>query len=293
VAGKPWDPSRKLIEWDGTRWSGYDVPDIAPTSAPDKVGPFIMNPEGVSRLFTRGMMRDGPFPVHYEPFESPVDNLVAPGVRGNPVARVFKDDFAQFAAVASPDFPYAATSYRLTEHFHYWTKHNRVNAVLQPEFFVELSEQLGAEKGIEGGDWVRVWSKRGEVRAKAVVTKRLKPMTCDGKIVHGALSARCHGAFRSELNHASGDLHPRAQPHARGAQDDPRGLRRLRCLHRPHRGDAGAPDRGCTQRPAGRAADHPQHHPLQHARQPRDFDTLRLHLRRTAHRATDHRTAAE
>ena len=35
-------------------WSGYDVPDIPPTSAPDKVGPFIMNPEGVPGLFTRG-----------------------------------------------------------------------------------------------------------------------------------------------------------------------------------------------------------------------------------------------
>ena len=42
------------------------------------VGPFIMNPEGVARLFARGMMRDGPFPAHYEPFESPVANLIAP-----------------------------------------------------------------------------------------------------------------------------------------------------------------------------------------------------------------------
>ncbi len=73
------------------------MPDIAPTAKPQDVGPFIMNPEGVSRLFTRGMMRDGPFPVHYEPFESPVANAIAPKVRGNPVARVFKDDFAQFA----------------------------------------------------------------------------------------------------------------------------------------------------------------------------------------------------
>ena len=44
--GKPWDPSRKLIEWDGAKWAGYDVPDIAPTAKPDVVGPFIMNPEG-------------------------------------------------------------------------------------------------------------------------------------------------------------------------------------------------------------------------------------------------------
>lgn len=182
--GKPWDPSRKLLEWDGAKWTGYDVPDIPPTSNPREVGPFIMNPEGSARLFARRMMRDGPFPVHYEPFESPVANVVAPKIVGNPVARVFEDDWKQFAETASPDFPYAATSYRLTEHFHYWTKNNHVNSVLQPEFFVEISEELAAEKGVERGGWVRVWSKRGEVFAKAVVTKRIKPMVCDGKTIH-------------------------------------------------------------------------------------------------------------
>lgn len=184
LTGKPWDPSRKVIAWDGAKWSGYDVPDIVPSAKPDQVGPFIMNPEGVSRLFTRGMMRDGPFPAHYEPFESPIVNPVAPKVRGNPAARVFEGDMAQFAEAASKEFPYAATSYRLTEHFHFWTKHVIVNAVIQPEFFVEISEQLAAEKGITKGGWVRVWSKRGSVVAKAMVTKRIKPLTCDGKIVH-------------------------------------------------------------------------------------------------------------
>ncbi|CAL8974688.1 Formate dehydrogenase-O major subunit [Rhodoplanes serenus] len=181
-SGKPWDPSRKLLEWDGTKWTGYDVPDIAPTAKPEEVGPFIMNPEGVSRLFTRGMMRDGPFPVHYEPFESPVVNVVAPKVRGNPVARVFRNDMEQFGD--AKEFPYAATSYRLTEHFHFWTKHAHANAVLQPEFFVEISEQLAKEKGIKPGGTVRVWSKRGSVTAKAVVTKRIRPLVCDGKTVH-------------------------------------------------------------------------------------------------------------
>ncbi|OJY34256.1 MAG: formate dehydrogenase-N subunit alpha [Rhizobiales bacterium 65-9] len=182
--GKPWDPSRKLIEWDGAKWAGYDVPDIAVTAKPREVGPFIMNPEGSSRLFTRRMMRDGPFPVHYEPFESPVANVIAPKVRGNPVARVFADDWKQFADVGDPAFPYAATSYRLTEHFHYWTKNNHVNAVLQPQQFVEISEELAKEKGVTKGGWVRVWSKRGELFAIAVVTKRIKPMTIDGKTVH-------------------------------------------------------------------------------------------------------------
>jgi formate dehydrogenase major subunit len=182
LQGKAWDPSRKLIEWDGSKWSGSDVPDIAPTAKPDTVMPFIMNQEGTGRLFARGLMRDGPFPVHYEPFESPIANPVNPKIKGNPVARVFPGDLAQFGT--SEKYPYAAVTYRLTEHFHYWTKHNRVNAMLQPEFFVEISEELAKEKGIVKGGWVQVESSRGYVKAKAVVTKRIKPMTCDGKIVH-------------------------------------------------------------------------------------------------------------
>ena len=182
LSGQPWDPSRKIIAWNGQSWTGYDVPDIAPNAKPDVVGPFIMNPEGTARLFTRGMMRDGPFPAHYEPFESPILNPIAPRIRGNPVARVFRGDMEQFGDPG--EFPYAATSYRLTEHFHYWTKHNRVNAALQPEFFVEISEDLASEKGITAGGWVRVFSKRGSVTAKAVVTKRINTLTCDGQRVH-------------------------------------------------------------------------------------------------------------
>ena len=182
LSGKPWDPARKLMEWNGTTWVSDDVPDIAPTAKPEVVGPFIMQAEGTGRLFARTAMREGPFPVHYEPFESPIANPINPKIRGNPVARVFKGDMEQFGD--AKEFPYAATSYRLTEHFHYWTKHSQINASLQPEFFVEIGEELAKEKGISNGGWVRVWSKRGSVKAKVYVTKRIKPMICDGKTVH-------------------------------------------------------------------------------------------------------------
>jgi len=180
--GNPWDPTRPLVWWTGEKWEGYDVPDIAVTAQPGEVQPFIMNQEGVSRLFSRGLMRDGPFPTHMEPFESPVQNPFNDRMRGNPVARVFQSDVEHLGS--SDEFPFVATSYRLTEHFHYWTKHNRVNAVLQPEFFVEISEELAVERGITRGGMVRVWSKRGEVRARALVTKRITPLTCAGKTVH-------------------------------------------------------------------------------------------------------------
>lgn len=180
--GKPWDPSRKLMEWNGERWEGFDVPDMVVTAKPETTMPFIMTPEGTARLFSRKLLRDGPFPTHMEPFESPVENPFNRNMRGNPVARIFPGDVEQLGT--SDEYPYVGTSYRLTEHFHYWTKHNRVNAVLQPEFFVEISEELAAERGITKGGKVRIWNKRGQIWAKAVVTKRIRPLICAGKPVH-------------------------------------------------------------------------------------------------------------
>ncbi len=181
--GRPWSNRKKVIEWNGSQWVGIDVPDFGATIDPTTraTGPFIMNPEGTARLFTRGMMREGPFPEHYEPFESPVANPFGP-VQSNPVARVFNGDMEVFGT--SEDYPYVATTYRLVEHFHYWTKHARMNAILQPELFVEISEQLAREKGIAAGDWVEVSSNRARIQAKAVVTKRIRPLICDGKPVH-------------------------------------------------------------------------------------------------------------
>jgi formate dehydrogenase major subunit len=188
-AGKPWDASRKLIAWDaGTgKWAGADVPDIKADSPPEEgINPFIMNPEGVARFFAVDKMADGPFPEHYEPMESPLDvNPLHPNnpkARANPAARVFKGDWATFG---KPDkFPYVCTTYRLTEHFHYWTKHVRLDAITQPEQFVEIGETLAKEKGISSGDHVRVRSNRGHIVAVAVVTKRLMTLKVEGKPVH-------------------------------------------------------------------------------------------------------------
>jgi len=178
------------------------VPDYGPTVKPsDGVGPFIMNAEGMGRLFARDLMADGPFPEHYEPMESPVDNVLHPKVAHNPVARVFADDRAAFGK--REDFPYVATTYRLTEHFHFWTKHALINAILQPEEFVEIGEALAKEKGIEQGGWVKVSSKRGEVVCKAYVTKRIKPLTVDGKPTH-VIGVPLHWGFTGQARKGYG-----------------------------------------------------------------------------------------
>jgi formate dehydrogenase-N alpha subunit len=186
TAGKPWDASRAYLRWNGSAWTGVDVPDMRPNAAPEEgVGAFIMNPEGVARLHAIGMS-EGPFPEHYEPFETPVGvNLMCPSnprAVSNPAARVFKGDLEAFGS--KDEFPYAATTYRLTEHLHYWTKHARSNAIVQPAPFVEIGEALAAEKGIRQGDMVRVRSNRGEVVAACVVTKRIKALDVNGQKVH-------------------------------------------------------------------------------------------------------------
>ncbi len=187
LAGKPFDPTRKLVGWNGAAWTGADVPDYKLDEAPDiGMGPFIMNPEGVARFFARDNMNEGPFPEHYEPFENPLgynpfhrDNPLA---TNNPAARVFPGDRKTFGTVES--FPHVATSYRLTEHFHFWTKHARLNAIIQPQQFVEISEELAQEIGVSKGGLVKVTSNRGHLIAVAVVTKRIKPLMIEGKKVH-------------------------------------------------------------------------------------------------------------
>ncbi|CCD00478.1 formate dehydrogenase (quinone-dependent) catalytic subunit [Azospirillum brasilense] len=183
-SGKPWDPKRNLISWNGTAWAGADVPDFKVDSPPaDGMNPFIMNPEGVGRLFCTDKLVDGPFPEHYEPMESPLGtNPLHPKVVSSPAVRIFKADRERLGT--HDQFPYVGTTYRLTEHFQFWTKSVRLNAIAQPEQFVEIGETLAAEKGIQAGDWVQVSSKRGHIKAKAVVTKRIKALKVAGRTVH-------------------------------------------------------------------------------------------------------------
>ena len=187
VDGKPWDPTRKQVWWNEgqQKWVGNDVPDFKVDSKPkDHMGPFIMNPEGVGRLFAPlAAFADGPFPEFYEPIESPVENVLHPTQTHNPVVKRFKTPDDKYGT-AKDGYTVVCTTYRLTELYHYWTKNNPMNVQLVPEPFVEIGAEMANEMGITGGEKVKVSSIRGEYIAKAMVTKRIKPMMIDGKKVY-------------------------------------------------------------------------------------------------------------
>jgi formate dehydrogenase major subunit len=197
--GQPWSDRKKYIWWDGQKWTGYDVPDFPPTKAPDtpaKKGgigldahsgtdPFIMKADGKGWLFAPTGLVDGPLPTHYEPAESPVENPLYTQ-QASPVLKYWKRDDNQLAAVGDPRYPHILTTYRLTEHHLSGVMSRWLPwlAELQPELFVELSPELAEEKGITNTGWVKISTPRGAIRAKALVTRRMRPLRVAGKTVH-------------------------------------------------------------------------------------------------------------
>jgi len=183
--GVPWDKEHPVIWWQNGEWLG-DVPDGGwPPMAvdPEKTRyAFIMKPEGHARLFGMGRA-DGPFPEHYEPWESPVKNMLS-GTQNDPA--LLKGASADSQRGDPTKYPIVATTYRLSEHWQagQMTRNLPWLVELMPEMFVELSEELAAEKGIVNGGKVIVESARGRVEAVAIVTKRFRPFQINGTVVH-------------------------------------------------------------------------------------------------------------
>jgi formate dehydrogenase major subunit len=201
LQGRPWSERKKWVWWDDAqkKWMGYDVPDFAPAKSPTaaaKAGatgldalsgtdPFIMKSDGRGWLFVPTGLVDGPLPVHYEPAESPVRNPLY-RQQSSPVLKYWKRSDNALAAVDDPRYPYVITTYRLTEHYlaGAMSRWNPWLTELQPELFIEMSPELAEEKGIRNLDWAAVVSPRGRVRAKVLVTRRLRPLKVGGRVIH-------------------------------------------------------------------------------------------------------------
>ena len=210
--GDPYDPDHAVIAWNPETgsWDG-DVPDggwpplknADGTDNPDSRLPYIMEPNGVGRVFGVNKMKDGPIPEHYEPMESPLDsNPMGHSQRANPAVLLCTSDLDLLAEAGSSTYPYVCSTYRVVEHWQTGVMTRWVPWLneLQPEMFVEMSEELAEEKGISNGERVTVKSIRGEVKAVAIVTKRFKPFTIQGQTVHQVGIPWCFGWVAPQMD---------------------------------------------------------------------------------------------
>ncbi len=199
-AGKPWSERKKYMQWDPEqkKWTGPDevdfVPDKAPDYEPDKnatgmdaiggADPFIMKPDGRGWIFSPAT-KDGPFPTHYEPVESPVRNKLYQQ-QDSPVSRYMESERNPLAHGPEDEYPIVACTFRLTEHYLSgpMSRFNSWLNELQPEMFAEISPELAVEKGIDNGAWMVVSSPRGSIEVKALVTPRMKMLKLNGRSVH-------------------------------------------------------------------------------------------------------------
>jgi formate dehydrogenase major subunit len=180
--GNPFEPDKPVIKWDAVnkKWLG-DVPDGG--AAPMNQGgykPFIMLADGLSHLFGPGLA-DGPLPTHYEPWESPIQNPLYKQ-QSNPSFYIWNPS----KQANNSQFPVVATTYRVCEHWlgGQMTRNSPWLVEMMPEPFIEISEELAANRGITNGSFAVVKSPRGQIRVKALVTKRFKPFQMNGQVVH-------------------------------------------------------------------------------------------------------------
>lgn len=178
--GEPWDPKRWVIKWTGSEWKG-DVVDGGGKFGPDVKNPFIMNTEGVIRLFTTSLA-DGPLPEHFEPLETVTRNLIN-SKQLNPA--VNPSDLVKAKVGSTSQYPYIGTSYRVVEHWQAgaMTRNLPWLTELVPDMFCEISPSLAKAKGIKNGDRVKISSARGTIHSYALVTERVQPLIVDGKPV--------------------------------------------------------------------------------------------------------------
>ncbi len=197
--GEP--PIRGYVYWDAAvqKWVGLDVPDFPANKPPDAqadprgvgldyhdgASPFIMQADGKGWLYVPTGLVDGPLPTHYEPYESPVANSVY-RQHANPTVTVWDIPSNPYAQVGSDTYPHVLSTYRLTEHHLSGTMSRWLPwlAELQPELFCELSPEHAADIGIANTDWVEISTPRGAIRAKALVTRRIRPYRLKDRLVH-------------------------------------------------------------------------------------------------------------
>jgi formate dehydrogenase major subunit len=219
--GRPWSERKKLVWWDSEKWTGIDVPGFVKGKAPDyepEVGaegldaipgdaPFILHEDGLGWIYVPKGLKDGPLPTHYEPLESPVRNELY-SRDTNPPEHWFPRSENRFAPPGDSRFPFVLTTYRLTEHHTAGGMSRFLShlAELQPEMFAEISPELAGELKIRNGDYVCIVTLRSAIEARALVSRRIRPLHLNGRTLHQVALPYHYGTAGLVRGSAANDL---------------------------------------------------------------------------------------
>jgi len=219
--GRPWSERKKLVWWDSEKWTGIDVAGFVQGKAPDyepEVGaegldaipgdaPFILHEDGLGWIYVPKGLKDGPFPTHYEPLESPVSNELY-SRDTNPPEHWFPRPDNRFAPPGDSRFPFVLTTYRLTEHHTAGGMSRFLSHLseLQPEMFAEISLELARELKIRNGDHVCIVTLRAAIEARALVSRRIRPLQLNGRTVHQVALPYHYGTAGLVRGGAANDL---------------------------------------------------------------------------------------
>jgi formate dehydrogenase major subunit len=262
--GKPWSERKRYVWWDEDqgKWTGYDVPDFPADKRPDYRAPedasgmdaisgddpFIMMADGRGWLYTPSGLLDGPLPTHYEPVESPVQNLLYPDIGASPAAIRWRRPENPYNPSGDERYPLVATSFRLTEHHTAGGMSRTLPWLdeLQPAMFAEIDPRLAADRGIEDGGWMTISTERAEIEARAKVTDRMRTLRVDGREIHQVGLPWHWGYSGPDAGDSTNDLGVLASDPNVSIQES----KAFSCDVR-----AGRRDREPTERLAGRRAD--------------------------------------
>jgi len=201
--GRPWSERKKLVWWDAAqkKWTGSDVPDFTENMDPatpsnlreghgvQALGgarPFTLHQDGVGWLFVPSGLKDGPLPAHFEPLESIIHNPLYDQQTNPPAKTHERSDNPYANEPGDPRYPFVLMTYRLTEHHTAGGMSRQLSHLseLQPELFTEVSPELAAERSLTHGEKAVITTPRASIGARILVTRRIKPLVIQGRIVH-------------------------------------------------------------------------------------------------------------
>ena len=170
------EPLAGMADWEViskiSTLMGYPMPYTHPSEIMDEIASLVPIYGGISydRIEDKGIQWPCPTKDHPGTTTLYTDLFSRPGG----LAQFMALDHQGSAEVPDETYPLVLITGRIREHYNNGSMTRRCSGIAEvvPEELVEINLEDAQSLGIEHGDWVKVLSRRGEVKVRAKVTDR-------------------------------------------------------------------------------------------------------------------------